>query len=85
MKIVDYFAACLPVISTSKGIEGIPVIPGQHALVIDDWESMISAICDCWETPAKAQALAREGRALAEALDWKIVAEKYVSLYATLP
>ncbi len=85
MKIVDCFAACLPVISTSKGIEGIPVVPGRHALVIDDWESMIEAIRECWETPAKAQALARAGRALAERMDWKTVAEKYNSLYATLP
>jgi len=85
MKIVDCFAAGLPLISTSKGIEGIPVVPGQHALVIDNWESMIEAIRDCWETPAKAQALAREGRALAESMDWKTIAEKYISLYATLP
>jgi len=85
MKIADCFAARLPVISTSKGIEGIPVVPGQHALVIDDWESMIEAIRECWETPAKAQALAREGRALAESMDWKTIAEKYNSLYATLP
>ncbi len=85
MKIVDCFAACLPVISTSKGIEGIPVVPGQHALVIDDWESMIEAIRECWETPAKAQALAREGRTHAESMDWKATAEKYISLYATLP
>ena len=85
MKIVDCFAARLPLISTSKGIEGIPVVPGQHALVIDDWESMIEAIRDCWETPAKAQTLAREGRALAESMDWKTIVEKYISLYATLP
>ena len=85
MKIIDCFAARLPVISTSKGIEGIPVIPGQHALVIDNWGSMIEAIRECWEIPAKAQALAREGRSLAESMDWKAIAEKYKSLYATLP
>ncbi len=85
MKIIDCFAASLPVISTSKGIEGIPVVPGQHALVIDDWESMIAAIGECWKTPTKAQTLAREGRALAESMDWKASAEKYISLYATLP
>jgi glycosyltransferase involved in cell wall biosynthesis len=85
MKIIDCFAACLPVISTSKGIEGIPAVPGQHALVVDNWQSMIEAIRECWETPEKARALAREGRALAANMDWKAVAEKYISLYATLP
>ena len=85
MKIVDCFAASLPVISTSKGIEGIPVVPGQHALVIDDWESMVGAICACWEDAAKAQALAREGRTLVESMDWKAIANQYIALYATLP
>ncbi len=84
MKIIDCFAAGLPLISTSKGIEGIPVVPGQHALVIDDWDATISAIRECWEIPEKAQALAREGRALAESMDWKVIAEKYDSLYSTL-
>lgn len=84
MKIVDCFAASLPVISTSKGIEGIPVVAGQHALVIDDWESMIAAIRDLWENPEKARSLARQGRQLVEGMDWRVVAEKYVSLYATL-
>ncbi len=84
MKIIDCFAASLPLISTSKGIEGIPVVAGKHALVIDDWESMIEAIYQCWEKPEKAQALAQEGRAMAESMDWKSSAEKYHSLYSTL-
>jgi hypothetical protein len=61
------------------------VLQGQHALVIDNWNSMIEAIAECRATPAKAQALAREGRKLAESMDWKTIAEKYNSLYATLP
>jgi glycosyltransferase involved in cell wall biosynthesis len=84
MKIVDCFAANLPVISTSKGIEGIPVAHGRHALVTDDWESMIAAIRELWAKPEKSRSLAREGRKLAEGLDWKVAAEKYISLYSTL-
>ena len=84
MKIVDCFAASLPVISTSKGIEGIPVVHGLQALVTDDWESMIAAIRELWTNPEKSRSLAREGRKLAEGLDWNVAAEKYISLYTAL-
>ena len=85
MKIIDCFAAGLPVISTSKGIEGIAVVAGKQALVLDDWDAMITAVIDLWEHPKKAAKLAREGRKLADGLDWDVVAEKYLAIYAALP
>ncbi len=84
MKIIDCFAARLPVISTRKGIEGIPVIPGKHALVLDDWDDVIMAIIELLEQPQKAAELAREGRRLAESMDWNTAARKYGSIYASL-
>jgi glycosyltransferase involved in cell wall biosynthesis len=85
MKIIDCFAAGLPVISTSKGIEGIAVVAGKQALVLDDWDAMIAAVIDLWEHPEKAAKLAQEGRKLADGLDWDVVAEKYLSIYSALP
>jgi glycosyltransferase involved in cell wall biosynthesis len=84
MKIIDCFAAALPLISTSKGIEGIPVVSGRHALVIDEWESFINAIVDVWQQPEKARSLAAEGRAMAESLDWNAIAQRYLRLYSSL-
>jgi glycosyltransferase involved in cell wall biosynthesis len=84
MKIIDCFAASLPVISTSKGIEGIPVVSGRHALVLDDWNSMADAICELWADREKAHDLARGGREMAESLDWDAIAGKYISIYASL-
>ncbi len=78
MKIIDCFAARLPVISTSKGIEGIPVEPGKQALVLDDWEEIIGAIVDLWENPEQAAKLATAGRALADSLDWNAAARSTV-------
>ena len=85
MKIIDCFAASLPVISTSKGIEGIPVEAGKQALVLDDWEDVISAIIELWEDPERAAELALAGRRLADSLDWNAAAEKYRSIYSALP
>jgi len=84
MKIIDCFAAGLPVISTSKGIEGIPVVAGKQALILDDWEAIITAVIELWENQEKAESLAREGRALAENLSWDTIAGKYQSLYNAL-
>jgi glycosyltransferase involved in cell wall biosynthesis len=84
MKIIDCFAARLPVISTSKGIEGIPVVPGKHALVLDDWDAVMTAVIELLEQPQKAAELAQEGRSLAESMDWDTAAEKYRSVYASL-
>ena len=84
MKIIDCFAAGLPVISTSKGIEGIPVVSGQHALVLDDWEQVIEAICDLWKNREKAAQLADGGWKMAQGLDWDEIAGKYVSIYTGL-
>jgi glycosyltransferase involved in cell wall biosynthesis len=84
MKIVDYFAASLPVISTSKGIEGIPVEPGKHALVLDDWDKIVSAVIELWNDPQEASRLAAAGRAMADQLDWGAAAKKYQSIYSAL-
>jgi glycosyltransferase involved in cell wall biosynthesis len=84
MKIIDCFAARLPVISTPKGIEGIPVVPGRHALVLNDWYAVITAIIELLEQPQKAEELAREGRRLAQSMDWNSTAGKYRTIYAAL-
>lgn len=84
MKIIDYFAARLPVISTSKGIEGIPVIAGKQALVVDEWDAVIAAVVELVEHPQKAQTLARAGRELANRMDWNTAADKYQEIYAAL-
>lgn len=84
MKIIDCFAAGLPLVSTSKGIEGIPVVPGRQALVIDDWTQMCDAIARLWREPELRQSLAREARAMAEGLDWSAIASRLRSVYSSL-
>jgi glycosyltransferase involved in cell wall biosynthesis len=82
MKIVDCFAAGLPVISTSKGIEGIPVEPGRQALIIDDWNEMIDAILELWQNPGRRAALAEAAAAMAADLDWIAVGRRYRKVYS---
>lgn len=84
MKIVDCFASGLAVVSTSKGIEGIPIEPGRHALVIDDWEEMIDAIATLLGDDERRAQLAAAGAELAATLDWQEAGRKYREIYATL-
>lgn len=84
MKIIDCFAAGLPVISTRKGIEGIPIEPGRHALVIDDWDEMMDAIVELWRDRERRAALAHAGADMAAGLDWSAIAARYRSIYSSL-
>jgi glycosyltransferase involved in cell wall biosynthesis len=82
MKIIDYFACSVPVVSTAKGIEGIEVSNGQEAVITDDWEQMADAIVELLQNPTRHADMAAAGRAFAEQLDWCALAEDYVSVFA---
>ncbi len=71
LKILEAFAAGVPVISTTLGCEGLEVIPGQHVAIADDAAAFVAAVLALLEAPERRQALARAARALAEAqYDW---------------
>ena len=80
MKILDYFAANIPVISTRKGIEGIPVTNGREAIITDDYD----AICDAVEHLLKDREAAREMSAAAtdfvHTLGWDAIVRRYLPL-----
>lgn len=80
MKILDYFAAGVPVISTSKGIEGIPVTSGREALVIDDFDGMADAVERLLANPDEAAALSGAASAFVDTLGWDAIARRYLPL-----
>lgn len=80
MKILDYFAAGVPVISTTKGIEGIPVQHGEHALIVDEMAVMADAIVALAGDRARARQLAEHARDFVEGLGWDAIAARYLPL-----
>lgn len=81
MKILDYFAASLPVVSTSKGIEGIQVRNGVQALVTEDAdEHFADAICALGKDRKTAAAMGAQGRSFVEQMDWSAIARRYLTL-----
>ncbi len=80
MKILDDFAAGVPVISTSKGMEGIPVEHECELLVVDDSDAMVQAVIELLQDPAHAETIARNARQWVQAFDWREIARRYVEL-----
>jgi glycosyltransferase involved in cell wall biosynthesis len=55
----------LPVVSTSIGVEGMPVQSGQEVIVADEPEAMATAILDVLTNPALWQQLSQNGQTFA--------------------
>ncbi|NBB92123.1 MAG: glycosyltransferase [Gammaproteobacteria bacterium] len=84
MKILDYFAAGLPVVSTTKGCEGLPVEDGRQLLIRDDWDAFAQAVAELLEDDQRRQALGEAGHELARSLSWQEIAGRYDRLFRKL-
>ncbi len=85
VKILEAFAAGIPVVSTGLGAEGIAAVPGSEILIADSPQNFASACLELLEDPAHARAIAARARRLAESLyDWRIVGEKLDGIYRDL-
>ena len=80
MKILDDFAARVPVVTTRKGMEGIAVEHGKHLLIIDDPDDMADAVADLLDDPHARQALAEAAAQWVSHFDWRAIAQRYVAL-----
>jgi glycosyltransferase involved in cell wall biosynthesis len=70
LKILEAFAAGLPVVSTSVGCEGIHATPGED-LVVADLPQFAATIVEVLRDPSRAQQRARHARQLVRDLyDW---------------
>ena len=78
-KILEAWAAGVPVVSTTIGAEGLDATPGVHLLIADNAEDFAGAVRHILEHPALGARLAAAGRALYEAKftwpsAWKLLA-----------
>jgi glycosyltransferase involved in cell wall biosynthesis len=71
LKILEAFAAGLPVVSTAVGIEGIAAAGGVHFLQAER-PNIAQAILDLVNNPERGKQLAEKARALSQAMyDWR--------------
>jgi glycosyltransferase involved in cell wall biosynthesis len=71
LKLLEYFAAGLPVVCTAKAAEGLEVEDRRHLWLAETPAEMAAAVRALHRDPAACAALGREARALVEArYDW---------------
>lgn len=80
MKILDDFAARVPVVTTHKGMEGIDVEHARHLLIIDDPDAMAAAVAELLDDPQARQDLAEAAAQWVSRFDWREIARAYVEL-----
>jgi glycosyltransferase involved in cell wall biosynthesis len=60
-KILEAFAAQVPVVSTTKGVEGLAAVDGTHVLIAESANEFVAAIQRLWRDENVAQRLAARG------------------------
>jgi glycosyltransferase involved in cell wall biosynthesis len=85
LKILEALATGLPVITTTVGVEGLRLKPGEHVTVADTAEGFAAAATEAIRRPEAARAQAARGRArvLAE-YDWGGLAERLGAVWESV-
>ena len=80
LKILEAMALGTPVVSTSKGAEGLRVTPGENILIADQPADYATAILRLLEDPALRTRLAAGGRKLVrDTYDWDQIGQQLSS------
>ena len=83
IKILTYMAAGLPVVSTSKGAEGVGYVVGDTILVSDTPEEFAENVLKLLSDTAYADAVAQRGRNFVlRQHDWNVIGKDIMSAYA---
>jgi glycosyltransferase involved in cell wall biosynthesis len=85
LKILEYLATGLPVVTTPVGAEGFPLVDDEHARIVTE-RSVGEAVVNLLNEGGILAGLGRRGRHLAEAeFDWSKTLELYDELLTTEP
>jgi polysaccharide biosynthesis protein PslH len=80
LKILEYMAAGLPVVTTKKGAEGLGVQAGKHVLYAETAQEFVEAILRILSSRPLSESLSLEGTALVrERFDWIPLLHRFAS------
>lgn len=78
LKILEAMALGTPVVSTSKGAEGLDVTPGKDILIADEPQAFADAVLRLLRDAGLRAWLSENGRRLVrEKYDWQIIGERF--------
>ena len=85
LKILEYFSAGLPVISTTIGAEGLPVENGVNILIEDDIDKFTQKLIDCLNNKDAAMKMGKAARDIVvKKYDWNIIITHLNEVYTHL-
>jgi glycosyltransferase involved in cell wall biosynthesis len=85
LKVLESLALGTPVVSTTKGVEGLDLVPGEEVLVADTAEAFAATVIDLMRDPQRREALAIAGRrAVEERHDWRPIARRFTDVVAEM-
>lgn len=77
LKILEAFASGCPVISTSKGAQGLKVQDGQHLLIRDDVDAIVEGVSQLWSNPALSTQLSEAAYQLVkQEYSWDAISQR---------
>lgn len=81
LKILESMALGTPVVSTSKGAEGLEVRHGEHLLLADDAPTFAQHVLTLLRDPALGKRLGAQARRLVEQhYDWSFIGQRFLRL-----
>jgi glycosyltransferase involved in cell wall biosynthesis len=84
LKIMEYFAAGIPVISTTKGAEGIKAEYGKDILIEDTMDGIAKLINELCLDSVKRLAVGENGRQFVQSFGWDRMAAEYFRLHTEI-
>ncbi|MBI5034336.1 MAG: glycosyltransferase [Chloroflexi bacterium] len=82
LKVLEAMAMGKAIVSTSRGVEGIELVPGRDALIADTPAEFARTVIDLLHDPVRCRELGRNARDLVvNKYDWRTIIPQFESLY----
>lgn len=80
LKILEAMAHGRPVVTTAKGAEGLGLVNGRDAAIVDDPQEFAAMVDRVFTDPELAARLAAGGRRVAELYSWEDLGERFADV-----
>ena len=80
IKLLEAFANARPVVTTSKGAEGLPVTDGVHVTIADSAEGFAGAVVELWTDANKREQLGSAAHRLSLDYDWQALGSAFADI-----
>lgn len=84
LKMLDYLAAGLPIVTTEVGAQGLPLEDGETVLIRDSWDGFVDAIEELRASESLRSSLESNGRDLGRQYSWESLLDRYDSVMVNL-